>query len=62
VIPFHRFLIGTAILFCVGFAIWAFAAYRATGGTLQLALGVVFTIAGGALGYYLKNLDRFLHR
>ena len=61
-IPFHRFLIATAILFCVGFAVWAFAAYRATGAGLQLALGIVFAIAGLALGYYLKNLNRFLHR
>jgi hypothetical protein len=61
-IPFHRFLIATAIIFCVGFAVWAFAAYRAGGGGLQLGLGVVFTIAGLALGYYLKNLNRFLHR
>jgi hypothetical protein len=61
-IPFHRFLIGTAIVFCVGFAAWAFAAYRDTGGGLQLGLGVVFAIAGLALGYYLKNLNRFLHR
>jgi hypothetical protein len=61
-IPFHRFLIATAILFCVGFALWAFASYRATGGTLQLALGIVFMVAGIALGYYLKNLNRFLHR
>ncbi len=61
-IPFHRLLIGTAILFCVGFAAWAFAAYRATGGGLQLVLAVLFAIAAVALGYYLKNLNRFLHR
>ena len=61
-IPFHRFLIATAILFCVGFAVWAFAGYRAGGGALELGLGVVFTVAGVALGYYLKNLNRFLHR
>ena len=61
-IPFHRFLIATAILFCVGFAAWALAAYRSTGAGLQLGLGVVFAIAGIALGYYLKNLDRFLRR
>lgn len=61
-IPFHRFLIATAIIFCVGFAAWAFAAYRTTGAGLQLALGVVFAIAGIALAYYLKNLKRFLHR
>jgi hypothetical protein len=61
-IPFHRLLIATAILFCVGFAVWAFAAYRATGCQLHLALGIVFAIASVALGYYLKNLNRFLHR
>jgi hypothetical protein len=61
-IPFHRLLIATAILFCIGFAVWALAAYRATGGSLQLALGIIFAIAGLALGYYLKNLNRFLHR
>ena len=61
-IPFHRLLITTAILFCVGFAVWAFAAYRATGGALQLVLGILFAVAGVALAYYLKNLNRFLHR
>ena len=61
-IPFHRLLITTAILFCVGFAVWAFAACRATGGALQLVLGILFAIAGVALAYYLKNLNRFLHR
>jgi hypothetical protein len=61
-IPFHRFLIGTAILFCLGFAAWAGAAYKTTGGTLELALAVIFGIAGLGLTYYLKNLNRFLHR
>lgn len=61
-IPFHRLLITTAILFCVGFAAWAFAAYRSSGAALQLVLGILFAAAGVALGYYLKNLNRFLHR
>lgn len=61
-IPFHRFLITTAILFCVGFATWAFAAYRMSGATSNLAFAVGFAVAGGVLGYYLKNLNRFLHR
>ncbi|HZI40772.1 MAG TPA: hypothetical protein VFD67_03695 [Gemmatimonadaceae bacterium] len=61
-IPFHRFLIGTAILFCVGFAGWAFVAYRASGAGADLAFALLFAVAGGALGYYLKNLNRFLHR
>jgi hypothetical protein len=61
-IPFHRFLITTAILFCVGFAAWAFAAYRMTGAGSNLAFALGFALAGGVLGYYLKNLNRFLHR
>jgi hypothetical protein len=61
-IPFHRLLITTAILFCIGFAAWAFAAFRATGGALQLVLGILFAVAGIGLAYYLKNLNRFLHR
>ena len=61
-IPFHRFLITTAILFCVGFAAWAFVAYRASGAGADLGFAVGFAVAGGVLGYYLKNLNRFLHR
>ena len=61
-IPFHRLLITTAILFCVGFAAWTFVAYRSGGSAADLALALAFAIAAGALGYYLKNLNRFLHR
>ena len=61
-IIFHRFLIGTAILFCLGFAAWTLSAYRSAGRTMELVLGVVFAVLALALGYYLKNLDRFLHR
>lgn len=61
-IAFHRFLIGTAICFCLGFAWWTFAAYRGGGGARELAFALSFTAAAAALGYYLKHLDRFLHR
>ena len=61
-IPFHRFLITTAILFCAGFAVWAFVEYRATGAGSSLVFALGFALAGGVLGYYLKNLNRFLHR
>jgi hypothetical protein len=61
-IPFHRFLITTAILFCVGFAAWAFVAYRASGAGSDLGFALAFAVAGAALGYYLKHLNRFLHR
>jgi hypothetical protein len=61
-IPFHRFLISTAILFCVGFAAWAFVAYRGSGATMDLAFALAFAAAATGLGFYLKNLNRFLHR
>ena len=61
-IAFHRFLIGTAILFCAGFSIWALLAFRANGGAMALVLGVTFAACTVALGYYLKNLRRFLGR
>ena len=61
-IAFHRFLIGTAILFCAIFAVWSIVAYRADGGAVPLALGIGFAAAGAGLGYYLKNLGRFLGR
>jgi uncharacterized membrane protein YdjX (TVP38/TMEM64 family) len=62
VIPFHRFLIGTAICFCLGFAAWTFAGYRSSAHLGDLLLAIAFALAGGLLGYYLKNLHRFLHR
>lgn len=61
-IPFHRFLIATAILFCLGFAAWAIVEFRAGAGGWQLGFGIAFGLAAAVLGYYLKNLDRFLHR
>ena len=60
-IIFHRFLIGTAIIFCAGFAWWSQAAYRASGSALQLTLALVLAVAALALAYYLKNLRRFLY-
>ena len=61
-ITFHRFLIGTAILFCAVFAAWAWVAFRRDGGVGNLVLAVAFAMAALALGYYLKNLKRFLGR
>lgn len=59
-VAFHRFLIGTAILFCIGFACWLLAGARR--GPLDVALALAFAAAGVALGYYLRNLERFLNR
>ena len=61
-IIFHRVLIGTAILFAAGYAVWSFSAYRSTGHLVHLVLGVVAAIAVVLFGYYLKHLQRFLHR
>lgn len=61
-ILFHRFLIGTAILFCVVFGVWSIGSYRGGGGAGTLALAVAFLLAAAALSYYLKHLNRFLHR
>ena len=61
-IVFHRLLIGTAIVFCAGLSVWMIAAFRDSGPALFLVLGVSFAAAALGLAYYLKNLNRFLHR
>lgn len=61
-IPFHRLLIGTAILFFAGFAVWAVLWFRNNGDAVVLALGVASAVVAAAFGYYLKNLRRFLGR
>jgi hypothetical protein len=61
-IGFHRFLIGTAILFCAVLAAWSFDVFRDRGGASWLALAIGFAVATVTLGYYLRHLDRFLWR
>ena len=61
-IYFHRFLIGTAIVFCAVFSWWSFEASRASGAWGLRILAIAFAFAVVALGYYLKNLIRFLYR
>ncbi|MCZ6755586.1 MAG: hypothetical protein E2O47_02215 [Gemmatimonadetes bacterium] len=61
-IVFHRFLIGTFILFSLGFAWWSFHYYQTVGGSLALAMAAFFILAAAAFGYYLKHLLRFLGR
>jgi hypothetical protein len=61
-ILFHRFLIGTAIIFCAGFTLWAHRLYQATGGMTFRVLSTCFGAATAALCYYLMNLRRFLGR
>ena len=59
-ITFHRFLIATGILFCLGFGSCEFLASRDGGGLGALTLGLVFTVLGLGLIVYLVHLGRFL--
>lgn len=61
-IPFHRLLIATAIVFCAGFSAWAAWNYRQSGEVLMLVTAFAFAVATVALGYYLRHLRRFLGR
>lgn len=59
-VGFHRFLIVTAIVFCVGFGLWEFDSAASGGGAGAMVLGSVFTLLGIGLGVYLNRLARFL--
>jgi hypothetical protein len=61
-IPFHRLLISTAIVFCAGFAAWAAWSYRTGRSGGMLALSLSFVVATAGLIYYLRHLKRFLGR
>ena len=61
-IAFHRLLIATAIVFCLGLAVWMISSFRNDGAAGMLVLGISFAIAALGLSYYLKHLDRFLRR
>ncbi len=61
-IPFHRLLISTAIVFCAGFAVWSGWSYRESRSTGMLLLALAFVVATAALSYYLRHLKRFLGR
>jgi len=54
-IPFHRVLITTGIVFCAGFALWALLRG-------QMVLGIGFAALGVGLTYYLRHLKRFIGR
>ena len=61
-IRFHRLLIGTAILFCAGFALWTQQRYQVSGQAVFRLLSAAFGLATVGLCYYLINLRRFLGR
>jgi membrane protein DedA with SNARE-associated domain len=61
-IPFHRLLISSAIVFCAGFALWSGWDYSRSHRVSALIVALVFAVAAVALTYYLRNLKRFLGR
>jgi Na+-transporting methylmalonyl-CoA/oxaloacetate decarboxylase beta subunit len=58
----HRVLIGAAVLFGIFFTILEAAKYRETGEGQYLTVALVAGVITLAMGYYLKNLRRFLGR
>lgn len=59
-VHFHRFLIATAVAFCLGYGVWEIRAALAGSGGSAFALGSVFILLGIALAVYLRHLARFL--
>ncbi len=59
-ILFHRFLIGTAIVFCALFAVWGWREYQASHTTWALASSIAFAVFAVGLSVYLANLKKFL--
>lgn len=59
-VNFHRLLIGTAIVFCAGFALWGWREYQAAHTSWALASSIAFAVFAVALAVYLYNLKRFL--
>lgn len=59
-ISFHKFLITTAIVFCLVFALRQFSEFRATRDGWTLLTAIAFGIAVVGLAFYLKHLRQFL--
>jgi hypothetical protein len=59
-IPFHRVLIATAIVFCAGLAWWMFSMSGDGDTTPYGLLGAIFAILAVVLAVYLWNLRRVL--
>lgn len=59
-IPFHRVLIATAIVFCGGLAWWMFSMRDQGGSTPYALLAAIFAILAVVLAIYLWNLRRVL--
>ncbi len=60
-VPFHRFLIASAIVFCAGFSAWQLLLFLRNREWLELVLGLAFALAAGLLLVYLLHLRRILN-
>ncbi|HUF51781.1 MAG TPA: hypothetical protein VMN60_13225 [Longimicrobiales bacterium] len=60
-IGFHRVLIGTAILFFVGYGAWELASFLRDRDTASLLLGLGSLAAAVLLFLYLRRLRQFLN-
>jgi hypothetical protein len=56
----HRVLIGAAICLGVVFTGWEVVRYRDTGHLENAIAGIIAAVITVAMGYYLKNLKRFV--
>lgn len=61
-IGFHKVLIASAILFCLGFGGWRLAAFLRGGGTADLLVALLSAAAAVSLGVYLAKLGSILGR
>ena len=60
-VSFHRFLIATAILFCLGFGAWEVRSWvLGDAGAGALVLGALFGVLGAGLAVYLARLRSIL--
>ena len=59
-IPFHRLLIGTAIVFCAFFAVWGWREYQASGTTWALVSSIAFAAFSVGFVVYLAMLNKIL--
>ncbi len=60
IIVAHRVLIGAAILFGVFFTATEIVRYRQSGRLEDAVVAAIAAVITFAMGYYLKNLRRFL--
>lgn len=56
----HRFLIGAAIVLCLGFGVWELKVAVERGGASAYLLGAIFSGVGIGLILYLRSFGRIL--